>query len=133
MHRVDRAVGRGGRRRRPQRRVGDAEARLFAFHVAARLQVAGGLIDAQRGKCGIAALFGATGHGKQRDEDDRHRRQHRPALPRVAHHLAEGVAQRGRDQQDRQHLDEVRQRRRILERMRRVDVEEAAAVGAQAA
>ena len=65
------------------------------------------------------------------DEDHRHGRQHRPALARVADHVAERVAERGRDQQDRQQLQEVRQRRRVLERMGRVDVEEAAAVGAE--
>ncbi len=37
----------------------------------------------------------------------RHRRQHRPALARVAHHAAEGEAQRRRDQEDRQHLQQV--------------------------
>jgi hypothetical protein len=36
-----------------------------------------------------------------------------------------------RDQEDRQHLQEVGQRRRVLVRVRRVGVEEAAAVGAQ--
>ena len=65
------------------------------------------------------------------DEDDDHRREHRPALAGVADHLAEGVAERRRDHEDRQHLEEVRERRRVLERVRRVDVEEAAAVRAE--
>jgi hypothetical protein len=40
------------------------------------------------------------------------------------------VGQRGADQEDQQHLDQPGERGRILERMRRVGVEEAAAVGA---
>ena len=89
------------------------------------------LVNAQRRERRVAALFRPDSHRDQHDEDDGHGRQERPALARVAHHLAEGVAQRSRDQQDRQQLQEVGQRRGILERMRRVDVEEAAAVGAQ--
>ena len=67
----------------------------------------------------------------QRHEDHEHRGEHRPALARVAHHAAERVAERRRDQQDREHLEEVRERRRVLERMRGVHVEEAAAVRAE--
>ena len=65
------------------------------------------------------------------DEDEQHGREQRPALAAVADHRAEGVAERRGDQQDRQHLEEVRERRRVLERVGRVDVEEAAAVGAE--
>ena len=49
----------------------------------------------------------------------------------VLHHSAEGVAERRRDHEDREHLEEVAERGRVLERMGRVDVEEPAAVGAQ--
>ena len=45
--------------------------------------------------------------------------------------VAERVAEGGGDQQDREHLEEVRERRRVLERVRGVHVEEAAAVGAE--
>ena len=62
---------------------------------------------------------------------DHHRREDRPALAAVADHAPEGGGERGRDQQDQQQLEEVRERRRVLERHRRVDVEEAAAVGAE--
>ena len=55
----------------------------------------------------------------------------RVALPPVADHAAEHEAQRRRNQEDRQHLHEVGERRRVLVRMRRVGVEEAAAVGAE--
>jgi hypothetical protein len=33
--------------------------------------------------------------------------------------------------EDRDHLHEIRQRRRVLERMRRIGIEEAAAIGAE--
>jgi ribosomal protein S15P/S13E len=106
---------------------------FLAFHVAAGLQWRSRLVDARAREQRVARLLAqrvADGQ-QQHDEHDRHRGQHRPALARVADHLAEGVAQRRRDQQDRQHLQEVGQRRRVLERMRRVGVEEAAAVGAE--
>ena len=64
------------------------------------------------GKPRVAALLRPDSHRDQHDKDDRHRRQDGPALARVAHHLAEGVAERSRNQQDRQHLQEVGQRRR---------------------
>ena len=55
--------------------------------------------------------------------------EHRPSLAGVADHRAEGVAERGGDQQNGQDLEKVRQRRGVFERVRRVDVEEAAPVG----
>ncbi len=60
-----------------------------------------------------------------------HRREDRPALRRLADHPPEGVGQRRRDQQDRHRFQEVRERRRVLERHRGVRVEEAAAVRAE--
>ena len=68
----------------------------------------------------------------QRDGDDEqrhHRPEHGPALAAAADHAAVGRGEAGRDHEDHQHLDEVREPRRVLERHRRVDVEEAAAVG----
>ena len=70
----------------------------------------------------------------ERDRDDEqrhHRREHRPALAAAADHAAVGGGEPGGDHEDHQHLDEVREPRRVLERHRRVDVEEAAAVGAE--
>ena len=55
----------------------------------------------------------------------------RPALAPVADHPAVDGGQRRRDREDQQQLDEVREPGRVLERMRGVDVEEAAAVGAE--
>ena len=52
-------------------------------------------------------------------------------LAAVADHHAERVGKRERDQQDRDDLHEVRQRGRILEGMRGIGVEKAAAVGTE--
>ena len=49
----------------------------------------------------------------------------------VAHHLAERDAQAARNQEDRQHFQEIGKRRGILVRMRGVGAEETAAVGTQ--
>ena len=50
---------------------------------------------------------------------------------RLLDHAPVHRGQRGRDGEDGEHLDEVREPRRVLERHRRVHVEEAAAVGAE--
>ena len=71
------------------------------------------------------------GHGEQRHEQDPHRRQYRPSLARVPDHAPEGVGEPGRDEQYRQHLQEVGQRTRVLVRMRGVGIQKAAAVGAE--
>ena len=78
-----------------------------------------------------AVLLGGVGHHHAGHEHRGHRRVERPALAAVAHHAPERRGQRGGDEQDEQHLDEVRERGRVLERHRAVHVEEAAAVGAQ--
>ncbi len=88
-------------------------------------------IRAEPGEHRVARALADVGCDKKRHEDERHRGEQRPALPRVADHLAEGVAERRADQQDRQHLEKVRERRRVFERVRRIDVVEAAAVGAE--
>ena len=49
----------------------------------------------------------------------------------VADHAAEHVGERGAEGEDRDDLKKVRQRRRVLEGMGRVGVEEAAAIGAE--
>ena len=103
----------GGGDRREQRRGGDAEARLLALHVAARLGGARDLVDAllrdQRIAVLLAAVSPASTSGTNRISIAA--RTH-PALPGVADHLAEGVGQRERDDEDREHLEQVRQRRR---------------------
>ncbi len=52
-------------------------------------------------------------------------------MPLVFHHPAEVISQSAADGKDRQHLDEIRERRRILERMRGVGVDVTAAVRAE--
>ena len=85
VHRVDRAVRGRGRRGRPERGVGDAEAHLLALHVAARLQRARGLVDAERGEARVAGLLG---HDARRAAARRRSTviaaEQRPALARVA-------------------------------------------------
>jgi hypothetical protein len=71
------------------------------------------------------------------DRDDAEQQQHghraedRPALALVPDHAAEDVGQSGGDADQQQRLHQVRQRGRIFVRMRRVCVEETAAVGAE--
>ncbi len=101
---------------------------FLAFHIAAQIGICRDLVNIERGQCWIACLFRGINGTQQHDKDQRHCRQHRPSLPRIAHHLAEGVAQRRRNQQNRQHFNKVAQWRGILKRMCRIDIEEAAAV-----
>ena len=56
---------------------------------------------------------------------------HRVPLALVLHHPPEGERERERDEEDRVDLEEVAELRRVLERVRRVDVEEPAAVRAE--
>ena len=65
------------------------------------------------------------------EEQHAHHGEDGPALPLVADHAAEHVGQRGAEREDRDDLHVIRQRGRILERMRGIGVEEAAAIGAQ--
>ena len=55
---------------------------------------------------------------------------HGPAVARRLRHMAKGVGEARRDREDREHLEEVRQWCRILERVGAVGVEEPAAIGA---
>ena len=132
VHRVDRAVRRGGRRRRPQRRVGDAEARFLAFHVAAGLESARACCRRRPARAaGLPACSDADATASRPTKTIVIAA--RIAQPwRMSPTMRPNVMQQRRgDQQDREQLEEVRERRRVLERMRRVHVEEAAAVGAE--
>ncbi len=83
-----------GRGRRPQRGVGDAEAHFLAFHVAAGIGRGGDLVGAKPGEHRVAHALADVDGDEERDEDERHRGEQRPALARVADHLAERVAER---------------------------------------
>ena len=76
-----------------------------------------------------AVLLGDVDDDDAGDEEHRTSREDRPALPLAADHAPVGVGEAGRDDQDQQHLDEVGEAARVLERVGGVDVEEAAAVG----
>jgi len=80
---------------------------------------------------GVVALLGQMADQEaRREEHDHHRVQH-PALSEPAGHAPEGVGERGRQDRDGQQLEKVREGSRILERVCRVDVEEAASIGAE--
>ena len=121
---VDRAGRRPCRRRREEPGGGRAEADLLAL-VVARVR------RPERLDARIAADLEAHGDARGGDPEHEHRREDRPALALVADEPAERVRQPEGDGEDRQHLDEVREAVRVLERMRRVRVVGAAAVGAE--
>ena len=130
MHRVDRAAGRIGCHRREQSRIGDAEAHLLAFHIAAGLQGGRRLVDVERGKSRIARCLANIDGRDAGDEEKTHDREDRPALALIADHAAEDIGQRRADREDQDHLNQIGQRVRVFEGMRRIGVEEAAAIGA---
>lgn len=98
--------------------------RLFSFHIQAA-------VGTQRQQMRIAAGLRPHHHGDAEDKDQRHCPQDGASLTPIAYHLAEGEAQRRRDQEDRQHLHEIGQRGRVFKRMGGVGIEETAAVSAQ--
>ncbi len=65
------------------------------------------------------------------NSEDAHGSEDRPALAAVLHHLAKAVDQRRADHQHGEDVEEVADRVRVFERMGGIDVEEAAAIGAQ--
>ena len=80
---------------------------------------------------GIAALLGPIADEYAGKEHHGHRRENRPALPRVLYRFSKRVSQAGSQREDQHHLHQIRQRRGIFIRMRRVGIEKSAAVGAQ--
>src|SRR5512138_1431461 len=92
---------------RPQRRVGNAETDLLAFHVSARLKRAGFLVSS--GEEMISAGLCPVRYGHSREEQDRHCRENSPTMFRRTGHAAERVSESGANGEDREHLDQVRQ------------------------
>ena len=82
-------------------------------------------------KAGLPCASAAVADDDAGEEQHAHDREDRPALALAADHAAEHVGQRRADREDQHYLDEVGQRAGVFEWMRRVGVEEAAAVGAQ--
>ena len=125
MHGIDGPARRAGRDRGEKGGIRDTETRLLAFHVAVSV------VEGKCGHCGAWPSFQRIRGGDAGNQQEGHGRQENPALLLVSGHATEGVGQRGGDAQDEQHLDEIGEGRRVLERMGAVGVEETAAVGAQ--
>ena len=123
---------RGGRRGHfLERRDGDAVPHLLPLHVAARLGSADLLVRADAGQDGIAGLLGGNDDRQADHEQDGRDNPQHPALARIAHPLAEHVEQARTQRNLTQDDQHGREGVGVLEGMRRVDVEEAAAVGPQ--
>ena len=131
VHGIDRAARRRRGDHREQTGSVDAEAQLFALHIAARLQRGLGLVNTQRQQQRVARLFGGGDNHHGGDKHQRHGGQHGPALARIANHPAKGKAQGRRNQEDRQHLKEIAQGGGVFIRVRRIGVEKTTAVGTQ--
>ena len=89
------------------------------------------MIRAERRQHRITGLLCGDHADGHRHEDHEHGGEDGPALARVAHHLPERVTERARNHEDCEQLEKIRKRRRVLERMRGVHVEETAAVRAE--
>ncbi len=121
---VDGTGARAGRDGRPQGASTGPEPGLLALHVAEGLVDAGG---ERRVRAGLV-----RDRDKGADAEDRgHSAEDDPALSLVLGIAAERVGEGEREREHRDHLDEVGQRGRILERVGGVGVEEPAAVVAQ--
>ena len=78
-----------------------------------------------------AVGFGPIGKRNAGDEQHTHDGENGPALALVADHAAENIGKRRADREDQDDLQEIRQRGRVLERVRCIGIEEAAAIGAE--
>ena len=133
VHRVHRAAARVCRHRRKQRRVRNPEPHLLAFHVPTgrhrRPRHRHMLVHALQQRVRLRLRPVARQHAAK--PQNRHRREHRPSVPRRPGHPAQHHAHPGGDHEDREHLHQVRQRRRVLKWVRRVRIHKPAAVGPQ--
>ena len=111
--------------RGPQAAAGRPEPDLLAFHVAQRL------VDAGRAAAGsrpLSATITTTGRDREDHAPSPRTGPSPGAGPRLA---AERRRERERDDEDQEQLQEVREAVGVLERVGRVGVDEAAAIGAQ--
>ena len=83
----------------------------------------------RRGGCRCTSKYVAVADGPGPQHE--HGEEDRPALPLVPDEAAEGVGEREGDEQQGEDLEEVGEAGRVLERMGRVRVDDAAAVRAQ--
>ena len=125
MHGVHRAAGQARGDGGEQRGQREAEADLLALHVAASR------VDARRMQHGRAGRLGPVGDRHAADEDDGHRGEDRPGLAGIADQPAEGEDDGRGEHEHLPDLEGAGERGRVLEGMRSIGVEEAAAVGAQ--
>ena len=95
--------------------AGDTEPDFLAFHIAASLERACRLIDAELVEVRVAGRLGGINDNKTRGEQYQHCAKQTPALPLVADHAAKSVSESGADQENQQHLEKIGERRRILE------------------
>lgn len=124
MHAVDRTVGRRRGGHRPQHGAGGAETHFLAFQGRS-------LLDRRVVQGRVGLVLGPQRHRTANQEQREHAAENRTALAQVLDVVAEGEHQRHRNQDDRRHFKQVGPGSRVFERMRRVDPEEATAVGPQ--
>ncbi len=110
VHRVDRTAGGGGGHHGVQAAGQNAKAALFAFHIDAAVGSEGQQVR-------VTASFSPHHHRDADDENKRHSPQDGAALTVITHRFTKGKTQCGRDEENRQHLHKVGQRRRVLKRM----------------
>ena len=85
----------------------------------------------ERGSSGLPCCSAQPQISSPTSKQKHHDLIQHPAVARPADHQSVSVGESGRQHRDGQHLDEVRQRRRVLVGMSAVGVEEAAAVSPQ--
>ncbi|MNF78653.1 hypothetical protein D3C84_608450 [compost metagenome] len=124
MHAVDRAVGGGRGGHRPQHGRGSPEACFLAFQRC-------GLLDRCIVQARVRLVFSPQRHRTADQEQREHAADDGPALAQILDVMPEGEHQRCGNQNDRGDLEQVAPGRGVLERMRRVDTEEATTVGTQ--
>ena len=123
VHGVDRAVGGGGGRHFPDAGQHGAEATLLAFPVAG--------FAGEVGEGGIRLQLLADGEAEPQHQHDGHGDEDGAAVGQILHVATQGADHGGGQRQQGDHLQPVGEGGRVLERMGRVDAEEAAAVGAE--
>ena len=130
MHGVDGAAGSIGGGGGEEGGIGDAEPHLLTLHIAASLKRAWRGIDRKISERRIAAALDCIDGEGSGQKQNAHHCEDRPALALLADHPAEHIGERRADREDQHHLDKIGERVRVLIGMRRIGVEEAAAIGA---
>ncbi|MCY1403166.1 hypothetical protein D9M71_183330 [compost metagenome] len=124
MHVVHRTIGGGGGGDGPEHTGGGAEAALLTFEWR-------GLLDHRVVQVRVGLVLRPQRGGATNQKERQHAGNDRPTLAQVLDVVAEGEHQRHGDQDDRRQFEQVAPGGGVLERVRRVDTEETATVGAQ--